>query len=358
MLSYTHFTHDERISLHNFLKDGLGIREIARRLGRSPSTISREIKRNSSSKGYHHWRAQILTICRRRYQRQTALKPGTPQYDYTLEKLHRMWPPEAIANRFRLEHPGQVLSTSTIYRAIHRGTFPGISARENLRRRGKNRNYVHHNTAISPTRLITEWPDAIKARARLGDFEGDTVYGGIGKGLLVTLVDRRSRFLLAGKLSSRNAAETREVMQQLLSGHTVRSISLDNGTEFAEFRLLEEHIGGPRSTLPTKAIRSRTLTAPSTTTSLQAMQPISSTVIPTIPSAHTRASRERSLSRCCTICAASPTVRITVILRSRMSQYKQCLQGCGALGISQRYRLRLPGRNLPPECHGNARRRR
>ena len=52
MLSYTHFTHDERISLHNFLKEGLGIREIARRLGRDPSTICREVKRNSSSKGY------------------------------------------------------------------------------------------------------------------------------------------------------------------------------------------------------------------------------------------------------------------------------------------------------------------
>lgn len=245
MLSYTHFTHDERISLHNFLKDGLGIREIARRLGRNPSTISREIKRNSSSKGYHHWRAQVLTICRRRHQRRTALKAGTPQYDYTLEKLLNMWPPEAIANRFRLENPGQILSASTIYRAIRRGTFPDISARENLRRRGKNRNYVHHNTAIRPTRLIPDWPDAIKTRARLGDFEGDTVYGGVGKGLLVTLVDRRSRFLLAGKLSSRNAAETREVMQQLLAGHTVQSISLDNGTEFAEFSLLEEHVGAP-----------------------------------------------------------------------------------------------------------------
>ena len=72
MLSYTHFTHDERISLHNFLKEGLGIREIARRLGRDPSTISREVKRNSSSKGYHHWRAQVLTICRRRQQRRDA----------------------------------------------------------------------------------------------------------------------------------------------------------------------------------------------------------------------------------------------------------------------------------------------
>lgn len=87
--------------------------------------------------------------------------------------------------------------------------------------------------------------DAIKVRDRLGDFEGDTVYGGISKGLLVTSVDRRSWFLLAGKLSSRNAAETRAVMQQRLGEYMVRSISLNNGTEFAEFWLLEEHIGAP-----------------------------------------------------------------------------------------------------------------
>ena len=245
MLSYTHFIHDERICLHNLVHEGLSIRQIACRLGRSPSTISRELKRNSSSKGYHHWRAQILTICRRRQQHRTALPPGSPQYDYTLEKLQRLWPPEAIANRFRLENPGQMLSTSTIYRAIRRGAFPGVSARKNLRRRGKNCNYVHHNTKIQPARLIPDWPEAIRNRSRLGDFEGDTVYGAIGKGLLVTLVDRRSRFLLAGKISSRNAAETREMMQQLLAGHTVRSISLDNGTEFAEFRLLEQNVGAP-----------------------------------------------------------------------------------------------------------------
>ena len=72
MLSYTHFTHDERICLHNLVREGLSIRQIACRLGRSPSTISRELKRNSSSKGYHHWRAQILTICRRRQQHRPA----------------------------------------------------------------------------------------------------------------------------------------------------------------------------------------------------------------------------------------------------------------------------------------------
>ena len=116
MLSYTHFTHDERISLHNFLKEGLGIREIARRLGRDPSTISR-----------------------RRQQRRTALKPGTPQYDYTLEKLRNMWPPEAIANRLRLENPGQILSTSTIYRAIRLLRFC--------------RQYRHRSTASSAPHL-------------------------------------------------------------------------------------------------------------------------------------------------------------------------------------------------------------
>ena len=84
MLSYTHFTHDERICLHNLVREGLSIRQIACQLGRSPSTISRELKRNSSSKGYHHWRAQILTICRSREasktnQRFPSCKIGTFQ---------------------------------------------------------------------------------------------------------------------------------------------------------------------------------------------------------------------------------------------------------------------------------------
>lgn len=256
MLSYIHFTHDERVCLQKLLSEGKSFRQIASMLGRSPSTISREVKRNSSKTPteqnsdnkyhYHHWRAQTLAICRRKQMRRTALKPGSFKYNYVADKLKLFWSPEQIAMRMRLDHPGQIVGTSTIYRYIKRNEFPKITKRTHLRRKGKNRNYVHHNSnTIHPERIIPEWTDEIKNRSRIGDWEGDTVYGGVGKGLIVTLVDRKSRFLRAGKLSTKNAEETRLVIQQLLDNYVVKSISPDNGSEFAQFKLLEENVEAP-----------------------------------------------------------------------------------------------------------------
>lgn len=255
MLSYIHFTHNERICLQNFLGEGKSLRQIALLLGRSPSTISREIKRNSTKYpkhksnnkfNYHHWRAQVLTICRRKQDRRTALKPNSFKYNYVEEKLNLFWSPEQISMRLRMDYPDQIVGVSTIYRYIKRKDFPGITKYTHLRRKGKNKNLVHKNCyVIHPDRRIPEWTEEIKNRSRIGDWEGDTIYGGIGKGLIVTLVDRKSRFLKAGLLNSRNAEETREVIEEMLSGHATYSISLDNGSEFSEFRKLEENIKAP-----------------------------------------------------------------------------------------------------------------
>lgn len=255
MLSYIHFTHNERICLQNLLSEGKSLRQIASVLGRSPSTISREIKRNrikypkhkSNNKyHYHHWRAQILTICRRKQDRRTALKPNSFKYNYIIEKLNQFWSPEQISMRLRTDYPDQIVGVSTIYRYIKRKDFSGITQRTHLRRKGKNRHLVHKNCyVIHPPRRIPEWTEEIKSRSRIGDWEGDTIYGGIGKGLVVTLVDRKSRFLRAGLLNSRNAEETRNVIEQMLSGHAIYSLSLDNGSEFADFKILEENINAP-----------------------------------------------------------------------------------------------------------------
>lgn len=255
MLSYIHFTLDERICLQNLLSEGKSFRQIARILGRNPSTISREIKRNHTKYpkqksnnrfNYHYWRAHILTTCRRKQNRRIALIPNTFKYNYVVEKLNRFWSPEQISMRLRTEYPDQIVGVSTIYRYIKRKDLEGITKQTHLRRKGKNRHFVHKNCyVIHPDRRITEWPEDIKARTRIGDWEGDTVFGGIGKGLIVTLVDRKSRFLKAGLLSSRNAEETREVIEKMLDGNIVYSLSLDNGSEFAEFKKLEKNIKAP-----------------------------------------------------------------------------------------------------------------
>ena len=91
-------------------------------------------------------------------------------------------------------------------------------------------------------RIIPQWSEEIRQRARIGDWEGDTVYGGVGKGFLVTQVDRKSRFLRAGLLAKRDASLTKAVICQLLKDVLVKSISLDNGSEFYEFKALEAEL--------------------------------------------------------------------------------------------------------------------
>lgn len=254
MMSYTHFTLNERKYLQELLSEGYSFRKIADILGRNVSSVSREVNRNKSKYPpkkksnnkfrYHAWRAQTLSIIRRRENQKYCLAPGSAEWNYIVEKLSLYWSPEEISERWKMEHPETLgFSTSTIYRYIKKGRFEGISRKTHLRRRGKvilprNSNY----NSIQPERIIPEWTDAIRNRERIGDWEGDTVYGGIGKGLLVTLVDRKSRFLCASLLQKREAELTRKVIVNTIKALPVKSISLDNGSEFADFKKLEEEL--------------------------------------------------------------------------------------------------------------------
>lgn len=251
MKSYTHFTLKERKYLQELLSEGKSLRKIAEHLDRSPSSISREINRNKSKKpkhksdnkyNYHSWRADNLAIKRRRKNVTRAILPGSLEWDYVVTALNCYWSPETICGRWHFFFPERKpLSISTIYRYIKKKKFPDIRKETHLRRRGK-RHYPrssNYNT-IHPDRLIPEWPDEIKKRLRTGDWEGDTVYGGIGKGLLITMVDRKSRFLCAALLNSRNATETKDRITEMMQGLLVHSISLDNGSEFAEFKEIEK----------------------------------------------------------------------------------------------------------------------
>ena len=244
MLSYTHFTRIERIKLGELKKKGKSIREIARELGRSPSSVSRELRRNQNKNGsYHFWAATIRYILRRRKCHPASrLEEGTEIRSYVESGLSRDWSPETIAACWNKNHPENRLSHSTIYRWLAAGKLKGFSRKTHLRRRGKRiqtRN-ANYNT-IHPDRLIEDWPEEIKARVRTGDWEGDTVYGGVGKGFLVTMVDRKSRFLAAARVLTRRPDETADAMYRAMSGLPVRSISLDNGSEFSLFHQIEEH---------------------------------------------------------------------------------------------------------------------
>ena len=168
VLPYTHFTLEERKYLQKLLEEGLSGNKIAAALGRSPSSISRELKRNSSKNpkkptnraNYHHWRAHSLAMMRRRDHRRTALPPESFKRDYVCRGLSLFWSPEQIANRLREDFPGQIVGTSTIYRYLRRGDLPGFSRKTHLRRRGKRKvnRSANYNT-IQPDRTVLEWPE-------------------------------------------------------------------------------------------------------------------------------------------------------------------------------------------------------
>lgn len=246
-MSYHQFTSDERKCLWELHSKNLSIRKIADALGRAPSSVSRELRRNRSEKGtWHPFPAHKKAKARRRHLRNSSLQTDLELRAYVIDGLNHFWTPEEIAGRWSLAHPDRPVSFATIYRHIKRKLLPGIEPKTHLRRRGKrkvNRN-ANFNT-IHPDRIIPDWPDEIKNRLRIGDWEGDSIVGAKGKGAAVTLVDRCSGFITGHLVATRSAAETRQAILDALEGLPVCSLSLDNGSEFAEFRQLEEALEAP-----------------------------------------------------------------------------------------------------------------
>jgi len=242
MQPYHHFTLIERENIQELYKENKSIRYIARILERAPSSISRELARNKNKNGtYHHWRATTLYIIRRRKSRKPfRLSVDKELYEWVSAGLGKYWSPEIIAQRWKKEKVDNKLSHSTIYSSLKRGIIKGYTPRSHLRRHGKRKNMRHFK--IKPEHLIREWPNEIVSRSRFGDWEGDTMYGAINKGSLLTLVDRKSRFLVVSLLQSRKANITRDSIVASLQKLLVNSLSFDNGSEFARFKELENKL--------------------------------------------------------------------------------------------------------------------
>ena len=199
MKSYNHFTLSERESIAEKIKEGKSYRQIAKELGRNVSSISREIKRNYSTKAnrYHPWRATTLYISRRKKCRRKCKVEKTVSLKQSIIAcLLKYWSPKTIA--VKASNEGFDISVSTIYRAIYNKKLNGVTAKAYLRRRGY-RKYSRNSkkNRFEPEHTIHERPQVCEDKARLGDFEGDTVSGAVGKGCIVTLVDRQSKLLLA-----------------------------------------------------------------------------------------------------------------------------------------------------------------
>jgi IS30 family transposase len=245
MQPYNHFTLVERESLCNYLGEGRSKREIGRLLGKSPCSISREVIRNQRKDGiYNAWWATTQYIVRRKKSvRPHRLSVDKELLSWVRECLDSYWSPEIIVTKWKQNHPNAKLSHSTLYRDFKRKKIIGYQAKTHLRRHGKRKYDKNANTnSIQPEHLIREWDEKIQTRAELGHWEGDTLYGAVGKGCLVTCVDRKSRILAASILKSREHGLTKEAVVSALKNQRVLSLSLDNGSEFAAFKQIEQEL--------------------------------------------------------------------------------------------------------------------
>lgn len=245
MKPYTHFTPEERICLEVMRKKGIKISEIAKSLNRDRSSIYRELNRNQSKTGEYTAIDAIYLYKNRRKRsvRRARIKPNSNIYRFIRKRLKKYWSPELISKKWNVKHVNNRISFATIYRAVKNGSFGGITSRNNFRRRGKpiTRDRSRFNT-IQPEHTIHEWPEAIKQRIRPGDWEGDTLRGSPGKGGLLTLVDRRSRYLIAVLIHSFSSKTLKAAILQAYKDTHPKSITLDNGPEFALFREFEKEL--------------------------------------------------------------------------------------------------------------------
>lgn len=247
MSCYTHLTTEERESILVGKAQGKSIREIARDTGRSPSSISRELGRNTDKgEGYSPSKAADRYSLRRKrcHRRYKLLEPELRRMVRWM-LVHLWFSPEQVANRLQLEGFPYPVSTSTIYRGLGNGCLSG-TIRQQLRRSkvmGKRKGPGKRGTHL---RSIHERPQAANDRSELGHLEGDTVMLGRQGTVLLTLVDRRSRMLYTTHTPTKDAPGIQKAMRSLLCtlpADLRKTLTLDRGGEFALIPELEEELG-------------------------------------------------------------------------------------------------------------------
>jgi transposase, IS30 family len=253
MTPYTQVTSEERFALSLLRRQGLSVRAIARALTRAPSTISREMRRNvwhEDRRSYLPGRAQSYTNHRRRAARRHTQFTGT-DWAAVEAKLRQDWSPEQVAGRLR--RTGQLaISHETIYRHVWADWQRGGTLRQHLRgaRKQRRKRYGVYDSRgrVAGKRHISARPAGAAHRSRFGHWEGDTVLGNTQHGAcIVTVVERRSGFTAIGRLRRRAAPEVNARLQRLFAAQPrpVRSLTLDNGTEFHSYRALEARTAVP-----------------------------------------------------------------------------------------------------------------
>ena len=243
---------DERARIEAMRQAGVSTAETARRLGRDPSTIHREVKRAGGSGGYDAVSAQASA-------EERAARPKTPKLaadpdlgSAALELLAQRWSPHAVAAQLRAE--GLRVCAETIYRACYDHTgrrgLPEGSWRLLPRRCRRRKPQGRHTQKPSPLgdfKAIAERPAAVEDRREAGHWEGDLIIGANNRSAVATLTERTSRqTLTVGLPDGYDARRTAAAVAAALArqpAHLVKTLTWDQGREMARWADIEAALG-------------------------------------------------------------------------------------------------------------------
>ena len=248
-MEYRQLSPAERYMLAALRRQGLNQSEIARLLNRHRSTVCRELSRNSARADgrYRAFTAQERTNGRRSRSRRN--QRFTPE-DFALidELLCRQWSPEQIAGY--LARSGLLaISHETIYRHVWRDKKDGGLLYTHLRgaRKRRRKRYGAYDSRgrLAGKRPISERPLEVETRCHIGHWEADTVSGSDARDCVVTLVERKTGLVFIGKLGDRTAdsLSRRAISLMRQRGGRFKTVTADNGTEFHDYKRIEELTG-------------------------------------------------------------------------------------------------------------------
>ena len=247
MSTYDQLTSGERYELSALRKQGLRPAAIARALGRHRSTICREIERNCRRDGaYRPFTADQKTRGRRSRSRRNQ-RFGPADWELVETWLLEDFSPEQVSGwlrRFRLLS----ISHETIYRYIWMNKRHGGTLFRHLRcaQKKRRKRYGRYDSRgrLAGKRAISQRPPGAENRSRVGHLEGDTVLG-TDRHCLLTLVDRKTGYVMIGKLEARTVAATNRATIGLINNaaRRIRSVTVDNGTEFHGYKAIEAATG-------------------------------------------------------------------------------------------------------------------
>ena len=257
-------SQEERIELADLRHAGLNIRQIAHRLGRAPSTVSRELRRNvTGGRGYRPFDAHRRATARRSRNHRRRIEANGELRQLVAEFLAQRWSPQQISRHLRLkfpQRPGMWLSHESIYQAIYQ---PGSGLlrpsrlaphRRSPLRTGRDHRRAQQHTEWRRARFehpmltIHQRPFPPEDRSQPGHWEGDLIIGKDQRSAIGTLVERRTRMVRLLHLLQRDGEALHDALKARMAdlpAALLRSITWDQGTEMARHLTIAQSLGAP-----------------------------------------------------------------------------------------------------------------